>query len=94
MKKLYVKILEAKDSVTDETLRNFKANFTCYYNGRLLIPLWADYKAIHLALIPYMMHINVYCKWLSEEETKELWEFHPELWIRKPEIIDYSKVTK
>ena len=68
MKRLYVKILEAKDWVTDETLRKFEADFTCYYNGRLLMP--------------------------SEEETKELWEFHPELWIRKPESIDYSKVTK
>lgn len=91
MKRLYVKILEAKNSVTEEKLKNFKANFTCYRNGKLLIPLWADLKAIHLALIPYMMYINVYNEWLSEEETKELWEFHPELWIRKPEIIDCSK---
>lgn len=87
MRVLYGKMLSSNNPKCMSALRNIKADYTYYSEkeGGLFVPVWGNVEKIvrKSSLIPFLYDIKITNKTWKEQEVKELWKKHPEIWLRK-----------
>ena len=87
MRVLYGKLLTTKDPNCMQAMKDMKKSLTYCSNGGLFIPIWGNLDEVYQELSPYWGYIRVTKKSYSEEEAEELWKSHPEIWVRRPDLI-------
>lgn len=87
MRVLYGKLLTSKDKLCKVAMKKLNEELTYYSDEGLFIPSWGDFNEVLIKLSPYGGDIRVTDKSYSEKEAKELWENHPELFVRRPDLL-------
>jgi len=93
MRVLYGRLLTSDDNLTKQAMKNLNAKYTFFGPDGLFIPYWGDYQKICRLLCVYWRNIKVVKKNWSEEETKVLWKTHPEIWVRRPDLLPNLSVV-
>ena len=87
MRVLYGKLLTSKDEICKSAMKKLKEELTYYSDEGLFIPSWGDFNEVFKLLSPYWGYIRVTKKSYSEEKAEELWKSHPEIWVRRPDLL-------
>lgn len=87
MRVLYGRLLTSKEPNCMQAMKDMKKSFTYYSDEGLFIPSWGDFNEVFKLLSPYWGHIIVTDKSFTEKETEELWKSHPEIWVRRPDLL-------
>ena len=87
MRVLYGKLLTTKDPICKSAMKNMKKSLTYYSDEGLFIPSWGNFNEVFKLLSPYWGYIRVTKKSYSEEKAEELWKSHPEIWVRRPDLL-------
>ena len=87
MRVLYGRLLTSKEPNCMQAMKDMKKSFTYYSDEGLFIPSWGDFKEVLIKLSPYLGYISVTDKSFTEKEAEELWKSHPEVFVRRPDLI-------
>lgn len=87
MRVLYGRLLTSKEPNCMQAMKDMKKSLTYYSDEGLFIPSWGDFNEVFKLLFPYWGYIRVKKKSYSKEETEELWKSHPEIWVRRPDLL-------
>ena len=87
MRVLYGRLLTTKDPICKSAMKDMKKSLTYYSDEGLFIPSWGNFNEVYRELSPYWGYIRVTKKSYSKEETEELWKSHPEIWVRRPDLL-------
>ena len=87
MRVLYGKLFTSKDELGKSVMEKLNEELTYYSDEGLFIPSWGDFNEVLIKLFPYWGHIIVTDKSFTEKETEELWKSHPEIWVRRPDLL-------
>ena len=87
MRVLYGKLLTSKDEICKSAMKKLNEELTYYSDEGLFIPSWGDFKEVLIKLSPYLGDISVTDKSFTEKEAEELWKSHPEIWVRRPDLL-------
>ena len=87
MRVLYGKLLTTKDPICKSAMKKLNEELTYYSEEGLFIPIWGNPNEVYQELRPYWGYIRVTKKSYSTEEAEELWKSHPEIWVRRPDLI-------
>lgn len=87
MRVLYGKLLTSKDEICKSAMKKLKEELTYYSDEGLFIPSWGDFNEVFKLLSTYWGYIRVTKKSYSEEKAEELWKSHPEIWVRRPDLL-------
>ena len=87
MRVLYGKLLTSKDEICKSAMKKLNEELSYYSDEGLFIPSWGDFNEVFKLLSPYWGYIRVTKKSYSEEKAEELWKSHPEIWVRRPDLL-------
>lgn len=87
MRVLYGKLLTSKDEICKSAMKKLKEELTYYSDEGLFIPSWGNFNEVFKLLSPYWGDIRVTKKSYSKEEAEELWKSHPEVFVRRPDLL-------
>ena len=87
MRVLYGRLLTSKEPNCMRAMKDMKKSLTYYSEEGLFIPSWGCFSEVYRELRPYWGYIRVTKKSYSKEEAEELWKSHPEIWVRRPDLL-------
>ena len=87
MRILLGRMLTTKDPICKSAMKKLNEELTYYSDEGLFIPSWGNFNEVYQELGPYRGYIRVTKKSYSKEEAEELWKNHPEIWVRRPDLI-------
>ena len=87
MRVLYGKLLTSKDEICKSAMKKLNEELTYYSDEGLFIPSWGNFNEVYRELSPYWGYIRVTNKSYSKEKAEGLWKSHPEVFVRRPDLI-------
>ena len=87
MRVLYGRLLTSKEPNCMRAMKDMKKSLTYYSDEGLFIPSWGNFNEVFKLLSPYWGDIRVTKKSYFKEEAEELWKSHPEVFVRRPDLI-------
>lgn len=87
MRVLYGRLLTSEEPNCIQAMKDLKRSLTYYSDEGLFIPSWGDFDEVYRELFHYWHYIRVTKKSYSKEKAEELWENHPEIWVRRPDLL-------
>ena len=87
MRVLYGRLLTSKEPNCMQAMKDMKKSLTYYSDEGLFIPSWGNFNEVYRELSPYWGYIRVTNKSYSKEKAEGLWKSHPEIWVRRPDLL-------
>ena len=87
MRVLYGRLLTSKEPNCMQAMKDMKKSLTYYSDEGLFIPSWGNFNEVYRELSPYWGYIRVTNKSYSKEKAEGLWKSHPEVFVRRPDLI-------